>query len=99
MPMSLFKFQTKSLIIFSVINYLQVLGAIIYVITINNDLVNLVMQRGEWRSTIGVRRASRLRNIVLPSIISGQSMRLGILVDALQSLANESTFMVYYRPW
>ncbi|XP_022758098.1 auxin response factor 2B-like isoform X2 [Durio zibethinus] len=54
-------------------------------------------ENGELR--VGVRRAMTTLNNTSTSVISGHSMRHGILASALHAFSTRSMFTVYYRPW
>ncbi|XP_039048061.1 auxin response factor 2B-like [Hibiscus syriacus] len=60
----------------------------------------IFLRRENGEFGVGVRRAmSTLLNNLPPSIISGHSMRHGILASALLAFSSRSIFTVYYRPW
>ncbi|XVF32690.1 hypothetical protein REPUB_Repub17cG0104500 [Reevesia pubescens] len=54
-------------------------------------------ENGELR--VGVRRAMTQLNNMSTSVISGHSMRHGILASAFHAFSTRSMFTVYYRPW
>ncbi|XP_007050773.2 PREDICTED: auxin response factor 4 isoform X1 [Theobroma cacao] len=48
---------------------------------------------------VGVHRATTLMNNTSTSVISGHSMRHGILASAFHAFSTRSMFTIYYRPW
>ncbi|GMI66563.1 auxin response factor 1 [Hibiscus trionum] len=54
-------------------------------------------ENGELR--VGIRRAATVLNRTSTSIISGHSMRHGILASAFHAFSTRSMFTVYHRPW
>ncbi|KAL3717562.1 hypothetical protein ACJRO7_009060 [Eucalyptus globulus] len=48
---------------------------------------------------IGVRRLMKSQTTTSSSILSGHSMRHGILASALHAVSTGTMFTVYYRPW
>jgi len=53
-------------------------------------------ENGELR--VGVRRAMRQLSNVPSSVISSQSMHLGVLATAWHAINTKSMFTVYYKP-
>ncbi|KAL2320077.1 hypothetical protein Fmac_029046 [Flemingia macrophylla] len=51
---------------------------------------------GELR--VGVRRLARQANTMSSSVISSQSMHLGVLATASHAVATQTLFVVYYKP-
>ncbi|KAK3012304.1 hypothetical protein RJ639_012852 [Escallonia herrerae] len=51
---------------------------------------------GELR--VGVRRLSRQQSPMPPSVISSQSMHLGVLATASHAITTQTLFLVYYKP-
>ncbi|KAK1256855.1 Auxin response factor 11 [Acorus gramineus] len=53
-------------------------------------------ENGELR--VGVRRLTRQQSSIPSSVISGQSMHLGVLATASHAVATQTLFTVYYKP-
>ncbi|OVA08229.1 AUX/IAA protein [Macleaya cordata] len=53
-------------------------------------------ENGELR--VGVRRLARQQSTMPTSVISSQSMHLGVLATASHAVATETYFIVYYKP-
>jgi hypothetical protein len=53
-------------------------------------------ETGEQR--VGVRRLVQKQNTMPASVISSQSMHLGVLASASHAIKTNSIFLVYYRP-
>ncbi|KAE9616031.1 putative transcription factor ARF family [Lupinus albus] len=53
-------------------------------------------ENGELR--VGVRRLARHQNLMPSSVISSQSMHLGVLATASHALMTRTMFVVYYKP-
>ena len=53
-------------------------------------------EKGELR--VGVRRAMKPQNIVSASVISAESMQIGVLASASHAITTGTMFSVYYRP-
>jgi len=51
---------------------------------------------GELR--VGVRRLARQASSMPSSVISSQSMHLGVLATASHAVATQTLFVVYYKP-
>ncbi|KAL8062919.1 hypothetical protein ABFS82_02G176300 [Erythranthe guttata] len=51
---------------------------------------------GELR--VGVRRLARQQSTMPPSVISSQSMHLGVLATASHAITTQTRFVVYYKP-
>lgn len=51
---------------------------------------------GELR--VGVRHLSRHQSSMPPSVISSQSMHLGVLATASHAITTQTLFVVYYKP-
>lgn len=51
---------------------------------------------GELR--VGVRRLARQQSPMPPSVISSQSMHLGVLATASHAITTQTRFLVYYKP-
>ncbi|KAH7862066.1 hypothetical protein Vadar_034324 [Vaccinium darrowii] len=51
---------------------------------------------GELR--VGVRRLARQQSPMPPSVISSQSMHLGVLATASHAITTQTLFLVYYKP-
>ncbi|GFP88209.1 auxin response factor 18 [Phtheirospermum japonicum] len=51
---------------------------------------------GELR--VGVRRLARQQSSMPPSVISSQSMHLGVLATASHAITTQTRFVVYYKP-
>ncbi|KAL7002349.1 Arf11p [Sarracenia purpurea var. burkii] len=47
---------------------------------------------------VGVRRLARHKSPMPPSVISSQSMHLGVLATASHAIATQTLFVVYYKP-
>ncbi|WCJ26558.1 auxin response factor 9 [Euphorbia peplus] len=47
---------------------------------------------------VGVRRVARQQSSMPPSVISSQSMHLGVLATASHAVATRTIFVVYYKP-
>ncbi|KAA8516190.1 hypothetical protein F0562_019369 [Nyssa sinensis] len=47
---------------------------------------------------VGVRRLAQQQSPVLPSVISSQSMHLGVLATAAHAITTHTLFVVYYKP-
>lgn len=58
--------------------------------------VYLRSETGEQR--VGVRRLVQKQSTMLASVISSQSMHLGVLASASHAIKTNSIFLVYYRP-
>lgn len=54
-------------------------------------------ENGELR--VGVRRTMATQNIASGSVISGHSMKHGILASAFHAISTGTMFTVYYHPW
>lgn len=54
-------------------------------------------ENGELR--VGVRRTMATQNNTSGSVISGHSMKHGILASAFHAISTGTMFTVYYRPW
>lgn len=53
-------------------------------------------ETGELR--VGVRRLAQKQSTMPASVISGQSMHLGVLATASHAVNTNSLFTVYYKP-
>ncbi|KAK6919962.1 B3 DNA binding domain [Dillenia turbinata] len=53
-------------------------------------------ENGELR--VGVRRLARQQSPMPPSVISSQSMHLGVLATASHAVTTQTLFVVYYKP-
>lgn len=53
-------------------------------------------ENGELR--VGVRRLARQQSPMPPSVISSQSMHLGVLATASHAISTHALFVVYYKP-
>lgn len=53
-------------------------------------------ENGELR--VGVRRVARQQISMPSSVISSQSMHLGVLATASHAVATQTLFVVYYKP-
>ncbi|MCI06733.1 auxin response factor 9-like, partial [Trifolium medium] len=53
-------------------------------------------ENGELR--VGVRRLARQSSSMSSSVISSQSMHLGVLATASHAVASQTLFVVYYKP-
>ncbi|XP_019158375.1 PREDICTED: auxin response factor 11-like isoform X2 [Ipomoea nil] len=58
--------------------------------------VFLRADNGELR--VGVRRLARQQSSMPPSVLSSQSMHLGVLATASHAIRTETLFVVYYKP-
>ncbi|GAB4834599.1 Auxin response factor 9 [Ancistrocladus abbreviatus] len=61
-----------------------------------DSFVFLRGENGELR--VGVRRLARQQSSMPPSVISSQSMHLGVLATASHALSTNTLFVVYYKP-
>ncbi|KAL3832851.1 hypothetical protein ACJIZ3_007587 [Penstemon smallii] len=61
-----------------------------------DSFVFLRGDNGELR--VGVRRLSRQQSSMPPSVISSQSMHLGVLATASHAIMTQTRFLVYYKP-
>lgn len=61
-----------------------------------DSFVFLRGENGELR--VGVRRVSRQQSSMPPSVISSQSMHVGVLATASHAVATQSIFVVFYKP-
>jgi auxin response factor len=60
---------------------------------------SFVFLRGENRELrVGVRRAARQQSSMPSSVISSQSMHLGVLATASHAISTQTLFVVYYKP-
>ncbi|XP_010912181.1 auxin response factor 11 isoform X2 [Elaeis guineensis] len=58
-----------------------------------------IFMRGENGDLcVGVRRLARQQNTIPSSVISSQSMHLGVLATASHAVSTQSLFIVYYKP-
>jgi auxin response factor len=64
-------------------------------VTFDQDLVYRG-ENGELR--VGVRRLARQPSSMPSSVISSQSMHLGVLATASHAVATQTLFVVYYKP-
>ncbi|MBA0877625.1 hypothetical protein Goshw_019196 [Gossypium schwendimanii] len=62
-----------------------------------DEFIFLRGEKGELR--LGIRRATTVLKYTSTSIISGHSMRHGILASAFHAFSTRSMFNVNYRPW
>lgn len=53
-------------------------------------------ENGELR--VGVRRVARQQSSMPSSVISSQSMHLGVLATASHAVSTQTLFVVYYKP-
>jgi auxin response factor len=53
-------------------------------------------ENGELR--VGVRRLARQSSNMPSSVLSSQSMHLGVLATASHAVASQTLFVVYYKP-
>lgn len=64
-----------------------------------NILTNLSIGRGEnGELRVGIRRFSRQPSTMPSSVISSQSMHLGVLATASHAVSTQTRFVVYYKP-
>lgn len=61
-----------------------------------DSFVFLRDENGELR--VGVRRLGRQQSSMPPSVISSQSMHLGVLASASHAIMTRTRFLVYYKP-
>lgn len=61
-----------------------------------DSFVFLRGDNGELR--VGVRRVARQQSSMPPSVISSQSMHLGVLATASHAVSTNTLFVVYYKP-
>ncbi|KGN50008.1 auxin response factor 9 [Cucumis sativus] len=61
-----------------------------------DSFVFLRGDNGELR--VGVRRRARQQSSMPPSVISSQSMHLGVLATASHAVTTQTRFVVYYKP-
>ncbi|KAL0379381.1 UNVERIFIED_CONTAM: Auxin response factor 18 [Sesamum angustifolium] len=61
-----------------------------------DSFVFLRGDNGELR--VGVRRLARQHSSMPPSVISSQSMHLGVLATASHAITTQTLFVVYYKP-
>ncbi|KAK4411518.1 Auxin response factor 18 [Sesamum angolense] len=61
-----------------------------------DSFVFLRGDNGELR--VGVRRLARQQSSMPPSVISSQSMHLGVLATASHAITTQTLFVVYYKP-
>ena len=47
---------------------------------------------------VGVRRRAQQQSSMPPSVISSQSMHLGVLATASHAVTTQTRFVVYYKP-
>lgn len=72
-------------------SYYCIFGVTIWVATLN--------YRGDNEELrVGVRRLARQQSSMPPSVISSQSMHLGVLATASHSITTQTRFVVYYKP-
>lgn len=58
-----------------------------------------VFLRGEYGELrVGVRRLARQQNAIPQSVISSQSMHLGVLATVSHAIMTQTLFLVYYKP-
>lgn len=61
--------------------------------------LNLLHCRGDdGELRVGVRRLARQQSSIPPSVISSQSMHLGVLATASHAITTHTLFVVYYKP-
>ncbi|KAG8391955.1 hypothetical protein BUALT_Bualt01G0241000 [Buddleja alternifolia] len=65
-------------------------------LTAGDSFVFLRGDNGELR--VGVRRLDRQQSSMPPSVISSQSMHLGVLATASHAITTQTLFVVYYKP-
>ncbi|KAI3444396.1 hypothetical protein Pfo_001061 [Paulownia fortunei] len=65
-------------------------------LTAGDSFVFLRGDNGELR--VGVRRLARQQSSMPPSVISSQSMHLGVLATASHAITTQTLFVVYYKP-
>ncbi|XP_008807236.2 auxin response factor 11-like isoform X2 [Phoenix dactylifera] len=58
----------------------------------------IFMRGGNEELCVGVRRLARQQNTIPSSVISSQSMHLGVLATASHAVSTHSLFTVYYKP-
>ncbi|KAK8710643.1 hypothetical protein V6N13_145957 [Hibiscus sabdariffa] len=61
-----------------------------------DSFVFLRGENGELR--VGVRRVAKQHNIMPSSVISSQSMHVGVLATASHAVSTQTLFVVYYKP-
>ena len=60
---------------------------------------NIWLSRGEnGELRVGVRRVARQQSSMPSSVISSQSMHLGVLATASHAVSTQTLFVVYYKP-
>lgn len=70
-----------------------------YICTHYVILTNILMRRGEnGELRVGVRRFARQPSNIPTSVISCQSMHLGVLATASHAVSTQTRFVVYYKP-
>lgn len=65
-------------------------------VTYNPTIYTYRGDNGELR--VGVRRIARQQSSIPPSVISSQSMHLGVLATASHAVNTHTLFVVYYKP-
>ncbi|KAL6575620.1 Arf11p [Orobanche hederae] len=56
------------------------------------------LRGGNGELRVGVRRLARQQSSMPPSVISSQSMHLGVLATASHAITTQTLFVVYYKP-
>ncbi|KAL6493946.1 Arf11p [Orobanche gracilis] len=56
------------------------------------------LRGGNGELHVGVRRLARQQSSMPPSVISSQSMHLGVLATASHAITTQTLFVVYYKP-
>ena len=63
-----------------------------------NSLMNWLSREENGQLRVGVRRLVRQQSSMPSSVISSQSMHLGVLATASHAVATQTLFVVYYKP-
>ncbi|KAG5566023.1 hypothetical protein RHGRI_001822 [Rhododendron griersonianum] len=61
-------------------------------------LVGVLFRGDNGELQVGVRRLARQQSPMPPSVISSQSMHLGVLATASHAITTQTLFLVYYKP-
>ncbi|KAL6495593.1 Arf11p [Orobanche gracilis] len=65
---------------------------------VTGDSFVFLSRGGNGELRVGVRRLSRQHSSMPPSVISSQSMHLGVLATASHAITTQTLFVVYYKP-
>lgn len=87
---------------FVFMRYYLLVGEFVLIIKCSNSFPKLLIfcsnrgDNGELR--VGVRRAGQQQSTMPSSVISSQSMHLGVLATASHAVSTQTLFTVYYKP-